>query len=86
MDRLVSANESAGVKGPQCEDEDVGDREDEIDSAGEKMLEAMDSAGDTMLLNAGSRGIVSWERWTLVGLPWKFDWLSNWNVWNESKD
>ena len=85
MDKPCSDKEFAGVKGPQCDDDDDGDREDAIDSVGEKILEAIDSAGDTMLLKAGSRGIVSCDSWTLFdGLPWKFDWLSNWKVWKES--
>lgn len=58
-DKPCNDNESAGVKGPQCDEEDDGEREEEMDSVGEKILEAIDSAGDTILLKAGSRGIVN---------------------------
>lgn len=50
MDSPVIDNESAGVKGPQCEEDDDGDSEDLIDSVGEKRLDAIESAGDTRLL------------------------------------
>ena len=59
IDRPFIDSESAGVKGPQCEDVEEAGKEDAIDSAGEKRLDAMESAGDTMLFANDSRGIVS---------------------------
>jgi hypothetical protein len=74
MDRLVIDSESAGVKGPQCEEEEEGEKEEGRESVGEKRLETMDSAGDTMLLKAGSRGMESCVSWAFCSdLPWTLD-------------
>ena len=76
MDKPFTDRESAGVKGPQCdEDDDDGDREDAIDSVGEKILEAMDSAGDTRLadMKLDSRGIDNDCRGMPGVLPDTFD-------------
>ena len=87
MDKPVIESESAGVKGPQCDDDDEGDNDEAIDSAGEKRPDAIDSAGETRLLvmKLESRGILSDCNGTPVVRPcWTCDWPSKWKVWNES--